>query len=322
MAAGDSCTVSCQSGHYVGEDAVYTCPVENVISTTQPVRNSTAPQICQPIIPCGYLTDQGAAFNEADCEAVAAGASCAVSCADGYIGSNTTWTCPAENVAIAGQPIGVLPGCLLPQPCRALVAPGPEYDATGCSSLEPGDSCAVNCASGYAGVSTAFGCSVDNTNTSVQPTGTLPSCAAITSCAALTNLGSAFDVSSCTSVSAGAGCIVNCAAGYTGYGTMYTCPASNTDPNAQPVGALPSCAAVVVGCAALDLSAVDDMSGQYDESTCASTEAGGMCQVTCHSGFVGSPSNFSCLSGNSVSSTQPSGTLPVSFLVELFNRHA
>ena len=60
-------------------------------------------------------------------------------------------------------------------------------------------------------------------------------------CAALVGKGLPYNVSDCVSVAAGAQCTVSCADGYTGTSESFSCPSDNTDAEAQPSGALPTC---------------------------------------------------------------------------------
>ena len=78
-----------------------------------------------------------------------------------------------------------------------------------------GENCTVACAAGYAGESPAvFVCGAQNTAPTTEPSGILPSCAAVTGCAALEDQGNRYDESNCNSLAAGAECTVGCASGY------------------------------------------------------------------------------------------------------------
>ena len=130
-------------------------------------------------------------------------------------------------------------------------------------------------------------------------------CVAIAGCAAMGSLGDAYDVSGCASVGPGVSCTVECATGYSGEATQWSCPADNTDGSTALTGTVPSCNPVV-SCAALG-----DLGAPFDVSACASVAAGGQCDVSCAVGYTGAEtSTYTCPSDNVDGSTEPAGSLP------------
>jgi hypothetical protein len=309
ISAGTTCTARCGPTH-VGGTSIYSCASTNTVPTQPPT--GTLP-VCMPKRACATLQAQGAPYDVTACVNVGAGDTCVVSCAPGYVGTTSTYICPAQNTIAATQPSGVPPICAAIVGCVALPdatsvdSLGPAFDTANCQSVAAGATCTVGCATGYTGTATSFICPANNTNPANQPTGTLPTCNVVAiGCAALSNAGLAYDVSACASVANGASCTVRCAAGYFGGSSVYTCPPGNTNPATQPgtMTGSPACSPLVA-CASLGIQGAS-----YNVGACANVQAGSSCKVNCAPGYVGTASTFSCLAQNTAASTQLTGTSP------------
>ena len=116
--------------------------------------------------------------------------------------------------------------------------------------------------------------------------------------------GSGADISLCSSAAAGSDCSVSCAAGHTGTGTVFSCPADNTVANLQPAGTAPHCVPIA---ACAPLLAQGD---QFNVSGCALIQPGADCEVKCADGYVGGVATFSCPPMNTDFAGQPAGSFP------------
>ena len=175
----------------------------------------SAPAVCQAIVPCAPLSEQGASVDESSCTAVEAGGYCGLDCAAGFAGPTRTLTCPADNTDPYREPQGgaslpapvapprppepadgrppspdpVLPhadsgagGCLPLVPCAPYS--GDSLDVSGCAAVPAGGSCTVSCADGFAvssgwQTSAQLFCDAANTNPATQlqhPSSVLPDC--------------------------------------------------------------------------------------------------------------------------------------------------
>jgi hypothetical protein len=149
-----------------------------------------------------------------------------------------------------------------------------------------------------------------NTDEHAEPSGTLPSCAAVLPCAALPLQDSVgkYDVSSCSRVAAGSACYVTPTSQFKGPPSEFTCPTANVDYSTEPIGTLLPLLPVV-GCAALSSPGI-----AFDVSKCATVMPGKACTIDCASGFslAGKRTTFSCPGDNVSPATEPSGpVLPV-----------
>eukprot|EP01047_Picozoa_sp_COSAG01_P057517 COSAG01_NODE_6658_length_3560_cov_2.825195_1_plen_1176_part_01 len=303
VTAGGSCLVTCSTG-YTGVGSKYGCSPSNTNTSTQPV--GTLPT-CTALVGCGpvVLAAQDAIGRDASpCASTSAGQSCLLRCASGYVGQATVYTCPALNVNASIAPTGTLPICVPIVACAPLGSPGsagpPGISAalnlSACSNVPAGGSCLVTCAPGYVGSTARLNCPSANTNAirAPMPTSNLPTCAPIVGCAPLL-LPTQYDATSCANVPAGSSCTVSCGAGYIG-GSSQPCA---DDPGHGP-GDLGygirgyTCASAIAefGCGTF-----------YHYQNIAD-----FCPLSC--GRCTAQGSFSCSATNTLTTTQPFGTLP------------
>ena len=197
--SGRACEVSCASG-FVGGTASFSCPCPNFYSPSRGAGQAPEGLVptCAPVVGCSALPDQGDAYVESACVAVAAGASCEVTCAENYAGTPATFSCPSDNTDAGAVPqaeaVGVAlgTGCLPLTGCAAWDA-GTGIDGTACASVSAGGTCSLSCSPGYTtqpgeAASVELSCPSENTDATTSLSYVLnagPLCHPIVGCAAL-----------------------------------------------------------------------------------------------------------------------------------------
>eukprot|EP01043_Picozoa_sp_COSAG02_P075700 COSAG02_NODE_15734_length_1145_cov_1.606119_1_plen_381_part_11 len=268
LAAGSSCEATC-SGGYVGTSTMLTCPEYN----TDPRREVEGPlPTCLPTTGCAPLHPIRGA-DVSSCSSVMPGSLCLAACTTGYGDASGVFTCPANNTDSTGQ----LQGTLVCNPRCAPLQDIPGVNVSSCVDIPVDASCEVDCSHGFSshGQVKRFACPGNATAgiTQPQPIGDPPECMPIVGCAALVpdiTDRESVDVSRCARVPAGGTCTVGCSRWYDGHSVNFTCPPDNTEPEAQPIGTMPSCGPI---CSYLDLPEVDG-------SNCSNLLPGATCIVS------------------------------------------
>lgn len=212
----------------------------------------------------------------------------------------------------------------LPRGHPLLQVPIAGVNASACAAVLAGEACDVTCAAGFVDVAaetTTSGqlyCPLLNSNPStalvLRPHSQLPVCRALQPCAALSYApptaddsgfvatgsgarrrlttqagdGLQYDVSGCSTVAAGASCLVSCSSAYYGSSVRFDCPGDNIDRATQPFGAWPVCTPRS-GCVALP-----DLGPRFDETDCAGVAAGDTCEVGCAENYAGTSVLYHC----------------------------
>jgi hypothetical protein len=190
--------------------------------------------------PCTMQTSALKFKLSPECKKLTAGTSCTVGCADGFVGTSTTLSCPGANSYPGVSPSGLMPACKPIKPCRPF-QPGDFQltmsdlvDLSLCKlGVAAGGSCVVQCAKSFVKTFSVLQCPANNTDPERIPYGKMPSCVPVKPCAALRELGAEYDVSDCSSVDAGKTCTVRCNGGREGH-AQFACKEKNADPQAQP----------------------------------------------------------------------------------------
>ena len=136
LVAGDFCLVSCQAG-FVPAAEKYTCGVDGSFSGTPPTcERVVCPADSLPVAP---------GVNVTACVGTVTGQSCDVTCAFGFEGTASSYSCGLD-----GAFTGTVPSC-----ARKTCAIPSDFSSSAlshdCNGILHGARCTVSCAAGYYG---------------------------------------------------------------------------------------------------------------------------------------------------------------------------
>eukprot|EP00929_Paragymnodinium_shiwhaense_P074578 TRINITY_DN38177_c0_g1_i1.p1 TRINITY_DN38177_c0_g1~~TRINITY_DN38177_c0_g1_i1.p1 ORF type:complete len:3802 (+),score=435.99 TRINITY_DN38177_c0_g1_i1:883-11406(+) len=183
---------------------------------------------CRPLMDCmPLIVPDACMYKPINCDYIGPGTSCEVQCGDIYRGESVTAKCPEGNVEWSQPLIWTPPECTLFCPIPRPLPPG--YYRTEDTPWE--------CAYGYTG-DVHVNCSrIPGCDTNLTLTG----CIKLETCRRPQVRPHWFDYTDCESVLPGTPCTISCKPPFVGEATTIECPAGNTDPTTDYVGALPSC---------------------------------------------------------------------------------
>lgn len=262
---GQTCVVDCADGYdLVGGAKLYTCQTNGSLTGWPPTCQARQ---CTEGVPTGSDLKVGVT-----CNALKTAETCAVSCADGYSGSASTFTCSA-----LGDLQGTKPTCS-PQTCANSIAATGGLENT-CDGTSYGAKCLVSCSSGYrmkAGtVAQEFNCSL--VNGAVSLVGALPKCEPVR-CEYNLPTGSIYS-HTCKGIGTDQNCSWGCAAGYFGSAESFVCRSDKALAGTKPTCTLATCPARPVA---------------FVQDSCSSTTFGSQCFASCAPGFNGTMKSWMC----------------------------
>ncbi|CAE8722842.1 unnamed protein product [Polarella glacialis] len=249
-----ACFVICGEGYeLVGSAGSYQCLADGSFSGSEPQ--------------CASKTCAGSVPGAPTCSNLGTGETCNVSCAAGYSGTPSVYTC-GTNGLIAGT----TPSCEA-EKCLAPTLPAGLNHT--CSGIQLGKKCAVGCLYGLAlaagSSESVFTCAVKASSATVEFAAPpqWPKCEA-----ELCKYGmpSATELDqNCSTIVTGQTCSVGCKLGSAGVSTVYNCGADGV-----VKGSRPTCQ--VKMCPSRQLAGVDT-------SSCLNLTYGRSCQVACADGY-------------------------------------
>lgn len=269
---GSACLVECATG-YSGDATQYTCLSNGSFAGSVPSCSANS---------CGSMgVPVGSDLVTTGCDGLSTGQTCAVRCAEGYVGAAELWTCTGQ-----GSLDGRTPSCA-PEVCPDLVA-GAGIEDT-CSDVAYGRSCVAGCAANYqlaAGeTSQELRCGWNASSGSVGLLGVQPSCEP-TPCPYGLPAGGPFNTSACAGLAHGGECRVACVAGYEGLdyeavgGNSFSCGASG-----MAEGTLPTCR---------PKKCEVEGGATVDARSCGSAEYGSKCFLACAEGYASQYQHRTC----------------------------
>ena len=285
----ETCTASCTGTGYeyaTGASAeVYTCNAGGSFTGTLPQCQRTS---------CTDLS-LGSTYVHT-CANKLYQDSCGVSCAAGYRGTASQFTCEGD-----GSFSGTLPACM-GNPCQNDLPNSTSWTAS-CDGLTTGQSCDVSCKLGFSGSSTNLTC-----DASGQLLGSMPVCQP-NICPSSNQLVSALHTHTCQDIAFGSSCTVFCASGYelaTGSSIQdWSC--SLVGSSLQLQGTLPSCVPepCTSGLPVNNTEVVSDCDGVRTGESCHQYCAVGFENTTEEANFVCSTTGQAGLSSSQTTQCQP-----------------
>jgi len=282
---GESCAISCKAG-FQGEPAMYTCNGTNgTFSPVEAAVNCT-PAKCESGIP------QSADLNTTGIVGLVTGETGEVTCAGGYEGEATTWTCEES-----GTVVGTSPTCEQ-LACDASTIEVDDSVKHTCKNKKFGDECNMMCNAGYelapGATNQVWKCIADGATAVLN--GTVPNC---TAKPCDTSEFSDFVDHGCEGITVGHNCSYSCPFGTEAMeGTPsvqnFSCVAEGAGTRLH--GAKPICVAMT--CSAANITT---------PNTCDGIEVGQSCTAQCVKGFDGSTS-YECIVDPSNESASLNGT--------------
>lgn len=247
---GASCVVACGAG-YEANSTLVTCAADKSFEgglptcTRRTCGAASLPQKSPDIV------------LEQRCNSMVFEDTCIISCAEGYTGSNSVFTCVAD-----GSISGALPACA-PKPCDDLVET--SMIRSSCLNKSFGEECSMSCKDGFAGSPVVRTCETDGTE--VTFSGSAPNCVPKMCVTA---------IESCKNTSVLQTCELSCGQGYESNSSTMTC---RTDQFLD--GAAPTCTRA--SCNALQ-------KGENQSVTCDRDSSpylyGDTCDVSCKEGYT------------------------------------
>eukprot|EP00931_Biecheleriopsis_adriatica_P004133 TRINITY_DN105846_c0_g1_i1.p1 TRINITY_DN105846_c0_g1~~TRINITY_DN105846_c0_g1_i1.p1 ORF type:complete len:841 (+),score=145.06 TRINITY_DN105846_c0_g1_i1:52-2523(+) len=274
VAPGETCEVHCKNP-FTGAKTVASCPEGNV----NPNGLIWEAPMCgldscdEPgNVPAGYMRMGDAGWQ----------------CAQSFTGfavkeCEATLSCEARPV---------LTGCNQLVPCQAPESNDCRYNLYGCASVQPGETCQIECQVPFAGTTTVAVCPFGNTD----PLGLVwspPEC----------------EIDTCADPPPGLGYrkldgLWECAPGYAGT-VVKTCVWQEAECRATPE---------LSGCVAEKPCALPDLNQHqlcmYDTSECRGLLPGKMCSIKCQAPYLGPSSDFTCPVANTDPNQTIQGTWP------------
>lgn len=235
---GNSVNFLCGAdGTFVGDDTI-TCTAKTCDSSTIP-----------------------STLDNSACSDIAVGDLCSVGCPTGYYEASSLYTCGTD-LAFTGT----APTCELINCVDAAIPSSVGADTSVCENLNVGDTCSLGCRGGYTGTATTVTCAADGTLT-----GTAPTCE-LEECTVPASYSDAQYSHTCTGVTHGSTCVVECGDGYSGTQVANTCTEGTL------TGGLPTCTGVVC--------TINVPFGTgIDATDCSGTTTGNTCSVSCQTGY-------------------------------------
>jgi len=283
---GQECVADCHMGYkLIGQPSVLTCETSGVFGGVLPT--------CVPI-PCKLTSlPRDSGLNMSLCNGAATGQTCTINCAQGYIGTSSSFSCLAS-----GDFTGAVPTC------APLVCPVPSMKAgarpLNCDAVNFGSSCLVACEPGYmlGGDAQKWQCMWDRAANvgvgGVTLMGVMPDCEPIRCNSNIRRdlVGS----SNCTEIATGQYCMVHCPAGFVGRPEMFQCLATG-----ELIGEYPTCEPST--CLKKDLPA--DGRFQWVGNNCDALRTGESCSLFCGVGFEGPRHDFICMPTGMLNGSEP-----------------
>lgn len=250
-ASGEVCLAVCAAGYQItGAPVMYTC-ADNKTYTGSGVPQCS-PKKCTGGFPSGLGVSHG-------CSDIGTDANCTASCAQGFNGSSTTFTCQSN-----GDLAGTSPSCTA-KTCAPLNLAA-QFATSACSNVSTNGTCLVECAEGYEGAGASYTC---------QPSGSIegtpPNCTAKACGSSGVPVDADLLKSGCGGLTTGQNCTVQCAAGYTGTAQPWTCTAQGAVAGTKPT------------CRAATCPPLENKTGI--EHTCSAVAYGSSCEVGCAANF-------------------------------------
>ncbi|CAE8591774.1 unnamed protein product [Polarella glacialis] len=249
-----ACFVICGEGYeLIGSAGSYQCLANGSFSGSEP---QCTPKTCAGSVP-GAPT----------CSNLGTGQTCNVSCAAGYSGTPSVYTCGTNGLITGSSPSCVAETCLAPT-----LPAGLNHT---CSGIQLGKKCAVGCLNGFAlaagSSESVLACALKASSATVEFTTPpqWPICEA-EPCKYGMPSETEFD-QNCSTIVTGQTCSVGCRLGSAGASTVYNCGADGV-----VRGSRPTCQ--VKMCPSRQLAGVDT-------SSCVNLTYGRSCQVACADGY-------------------------------------
>eukprot|EP00435_Cladocopium_sp_Y103_P067875 s402_g30.t1 len=259
---GETCGISCATGyHKSGWGSQLTCSSDGTFTGSLPscVGN-----------PCANSLVSDWSLDSDQCNGLATGQNCTVSCKAGFTPNSATMVCDAS-----GFLTGTVPACT-PITCETSSELSDASIRHTCNQISFNRSCAVTCAAGYkltSGTAQEWSCNWNSASSSVSLSGSLPACEADV-CTSGLPTDSERTIANCSSLRTGETCQQRCASGYVGSDAAFTC---ESDGAARTASSSAQCQPVTC-----NLTVSDSSIGHV----CTDVAFGYSCSAFCNKGYT------------------------------------
>lgn len=259
---GETCGISCATGyHKSGWGSQLTCSSDGTFTGSLPscVGN-----------PCANSLVSDWSLDSDQCNGLATGQTCTVSCKAGFTPNSATMVCDAT-----GFLTGTVPACT-PLTCETSSELSDASIRHTCNQVSFNRSCAVTCAAGYkltSGTAQEWSCNWNPTSSSLSLSGSLPACEADL-CTSGLPTDSERTIANCSSLRTGETCQQRCASGYVGTDAAFTC---ESDGAARTASSSAQCQPVTC-----NLTVSDSSIGHV----CTDVAFGYSCSAFCNKGYT------------------------------------
>ena len=259
---GETCGISCATGyHKSGWGSQLTCSSDGTFTGSLPscVGN-----------PCANSLVSDWSLDSDQCNGLATGQTCTVSCKAGFTSNSATMVCDAT-----GFLTGTVPACT-PLTCETSSELSDASIRHTCNQVSFNRSCAVTCAAGYkltSGTAQEWSCNWNPTSSSLSLSGSLPACEADL-CTSGLPTDSERTIANCSSLRTGETCQQRCASGYVGTDAAFTC---ESDGAARTASSSAQCQPVTC-----NLTVSDSSIGHV----CTDVAFGYSCSAFCNKGYT------------------------------------
>jgi len=254
------------------------CNQGYTISATADSGSQTCtPNTCHTKTKLNDIPNQDA-LNRAACDAaIKTGLKCLLSCADGYTGTATEWTCGTDG-ALTGSP----PNCNASKCAEQVKNAKDLFTAntkSNCEHVTTDSNCSASCEDGYTGDAQTYKCTAEGFVATDGAAATAMKCDP-KPCTVSPPANGGLNTCS-TSLESGKSCEITCNTGYTVTGTTQCLAGTLTAATCEPSP-----------CDTSEAPAYGEV------GTCtAYTQSGGTCKPKCSNGYTAKPETSSCNKG-------------------------